>query len=211
MHAAGSGRSCVGCHNREALRSPCAGCHSAGSLAVLSRNSCAACHSTPAGYSDEEAENGSLLKLDKGAAAQLAGTVVAERGEKRAMAFDQNDIPEKVRMDGLSGEYAAAELEHRKIVNSMAEKQQGSRLARVFHSEKNTLCQGCHHNSPSSRTPPKCASCHGVGAQPVTGPPPLKAAYHQQCMTCHARIQQKPAATECADCHKPLGNQSRLP
>jgi len=83
------------------------------------------------------------------------------------------------------------------------EKQKDNRLAAAFHSDKATLCQGCHHNSPASKTPPKCVSCHPVAVKPTTdGQLALKAAYHQQCMTCHARMNQKPAATECADCHK---------
>jgi hypothetical protein len=210
MHAAESGRSCIGCHNRESAKPSCAGCHSKNSPAYPSAQSCPVCHSTPDGFSDAEAENGSLLKLTDEAAGQLAKAAVAARGEKRVTTPKQNDIPEKVQIGILSDEYKAVGIEHRKIVNSLAEKQKDSRLASVFHTEDTTLCQGCHHNSPSSMTPPRCVSCHGAGARSaLSGHPPLKVAYHRQCMTCHERMEQKPAATECAGCHEPRGKEGR--
>jgi hypothetical protein len=205
MHAAESRRSCIGCHNRESAKPSCAGCHSKNSPTYPSAQSCPVCHSSPAGFSDVEAENGSLLKLTNEAAGQLARAAVAARGEKRVAIPEQNDIPEKVQIGILSDEYQAAGLEHRKIINSLAEKQKGSRLAAVFHTEESTLCRGCHHNSPSSMTPPRCVSCHGTGVRTVNGHPSLKVAYHRQCMTCHERMEQKPAATECAGCHEPRG------
>ena len=79
-----------------------------------------------------------------------------------------------------------------------------SKLASYFHREPGTLCQGCHHNSPAAKKPPQCSSCHG---QPFDAKkldrPGLMAAYHQQCMDCHDKMQlEKPVATDCIACHK---------
>lgn len=205
MHKADSTRSCLGCHNQQKAKPECAGCHVTPAV-PLGQNSCAACHSTPPGMSDEAAENASLLTVSKEEAARLAKAAVAARESMRVTTFGQDAIPEMVRMDILAKEFAPSDLPHRKIVNTLVDKQKNSRLAAVFHAEEATLCQGCHHNTPPSKTPPRCVSCHGVNVPAVQGWLPLKAAYHQQCMTCHARMNQKPAETQCADCHKPRGN-----
>lgn len=201
MHRVTAERSCVGCHLQETRKPACIGCHAV-MPTKLSDASCASCHATPAGLSDEEAENGSLIGLAKDAAKPLADATVAAREHARVTTLERDAIPEKAVMGLLEDEYKPSELPHRKIVETLLDKQKDSRLAAAFHTEKTTLCQGCHHNSPASATPPKCAACHGVNAKAVTGRLPLKAAYHQQCITCHEGMQQKPLATECADCHK---------
>ena len=207
MHAAASKRSCIGCHAAETQKPSCAGCHAAPQQQAA-QSACAACHATPAGVSDADAENASLLKLDKESRTALAKATVAERGSARVSTLATADIPEKVTIGLLAKDYQPAELPHRKIVEALAEKQKDSRLAAVFHAEKTTLCQGCHHNSPPSKTPPKCVSCHGVDVTAATGAGarlPLAAAYHKQCMTCHASMAQKPLQDDCAGCHKPKG------
>ncbi len=104
----------------------------------------------------------------------------------------------------LSDKYEPSKLPHRKIINTLMAAIGDDKLAATFHTDKATVCAGCHHNSPVSKTPPKCASCHGKPFDPAKGDRPgLKAAYHQQCMGCHNRMKlEKPADTACAECHK---------
>ena len=213
MHKVSANRSCVGCHIQQTQQPSCIGCHS--TLPTrMSDNSCAACHVAPTPVqSVSDTEDGevltpkpvdplSLLHFGKDERKALAERMVAQREAKRFAAVDKNDVPETVRMGLLSNEYEPSDLPHRKIVDTLVAKQKDNRLAVVFHQDKATLCQGCHHNSPVSLTPPKCVSCHGQGLQQIDGLLSLKAAYHQQCMTCHEGMNQKPAAQECADCHK---------
>jgi hypothetical protein len=72
------------------------------------------------------------------------------------------------------------------------------------------MCQGCHHNSPASKNPPSCASCHAKPFDPATPDRPgLKAAYHGQCMSCHKAMGmtelkkggETSSATSCVVCH----------
>jgi hypothetical protein len=83
-----------------------------------------------------------------------------------------------------------------------------SPLANYFHSDSGTMCQGCHHNSPLSKTPPTCMSCHPkqVGKASFdareANRPGLLAAQHGQCMSCHKDMAVKPVATACLECHK---------
>jgi hypothetical protein len=82
-----------------------------------------------------------------------------------------------------------------------------SGLANAFHQNQQTLCMGCHHNSPASLTPPACAACHAVQVEgvpaPVTGVPDLKTAYHSQCMGCHQKMEiASVPSTDCQICHE---------
>ncbi len=207
MHDAQSSRSCVGCHAVETAKPSCAGCHSTMEKG-LTKDSCATCHSIPLGATAEQAETGGLIKASKEEKAALAARTVTAREHARVSTFADADIPETVTIGLLSKDYEPSKMPHRKIVKTLLDKQSQNKLAGVFHTEKATLCQGCHHNSPPSKTPPKCVSCHGVELKASPdGRPALKAAYHLQCMTCHAQMQQKPASSECADCHKTSGNQ----
>ncbi len=204
MHSPASKVSCVGCHNTAKQRPECLSCHATLPKNGLTKDSCLQCHTVPLGVSTQEAENGSLQKVSKERKTQLALETVSARSAQRATTYDLADIPDEVTIKGLSDEYEGVVLPHQKIVLNLMQKQSESRLAGVFHTDKATLCQSCHHHSPASKTPPKCASCHASGGAPmVAGLPVLKAAYHQQCMTCHATLKQRPAATECNDCHKP--------
>jgi DnaJ-class molecular chaperone len=79
-----------------------------------------------------------------------------------------------------------------------------NKLANYFHHEEGTVCQGCHHNSPAAKEPPKCVSCHG---KPFNAKDPFKpglmAAYHRQCMECHKAMGiKKPVSTDCTACHQ---------
>jgi hypothetical protein len=148
------------------------------------------------------------------AADPMAEALAARRGNALKLVAEK-DIPEKVVIKALADEYQPSELPHRKIVLTLARAVKDSPLAGAFHADPTTLCQGCHHNSPPSVKPPRCASCHG---KPFTdgGRPGLKAAYHNQCMGCHTAMgidqpaaanslgldKPTPAATDCTGCHK---------
>ena len=203
MHKADSNRSCIGCHNNEVKKPSCAGCHAA-MPARTSEKSCATCHATPVGFSNAQAEDGSLTKLSKEDKITVAAATVAARQEQRVEGISQADIPDTVTISVLSDKYEPSTFPHRKIVKSLMEKQKNNQLAAAFHTESTTLCQACHHNSPASKTPPKCVSCHAKAEGVATdGRPALKAAYHLQCMGCHTQMQQKPVETDCSGCHKP--------
>jgi hypothetical protein len=191
IHRASAQASCVGCHVGVQDRKECAGCHTA-----ISRKEgadlagCASCHRPlPAGSpADPKALATALLDAHR----PVTGTYPAE------------DIPEIVEIKSLSKQYEAARMPHRKIVQALVKPLADSRLAGAFHRDPGTICQGCHHNSPATRKPPACASCHG---RPFDGRnltrPGLQAAYHLQCMDCHRVMGvEKPAATDCTGCHK---------
>lgn len=206
MHKTDSRRSCVGCHLAETQQPACAGCHTV-IPEKLSATSCRSCHSIPVGMIAEQATPPSLLKLSKDEKKNFAEGAVLARESVKLSVPSQEEIPEKATIGVLANEYQPSEMPHRKIVNTLAEKQKDNRIAAIFHSEETTLCQGCHLFSPASKTPPRCVSCHPVAVTPARGGQlPLRAAYHQQCMTCHERMSQKPTTTECADCHKVRAN-----
>jgi len=195
-HLINSEKSCMGCHEMEKTAPRCAGCH----VFMEKRRkqadeACLKCHQEMA------PELQSLAREDEKRVAEMmvgARTYTAETYEKE-------DIPEKVVINVMAepdDRYEAVDLPHRKIVQKLTENIKDSKLAAYFHREKGTLCQGCHHNSPVSKKPPKCATCHG---KPFDDRAPLRpglmGAYHQQCMTCHAEMKlEKPAG--CTGCHK---------
>ena len=199
MHQIGTETSCMGCHQLQQRRhSSCAGCHvSIPANRQRSEAECLTCHMPPL---TEEAQT---------AAAGQSGTdpFAAELLASRTPVTDtygDEDVPEKVIINVLVDQYEPVELPHRKIVRTLVKNIRESKLAAYYHREEGTLCQGCHHNSPVSKKPPQCASCHGKPfdeKQPER--PGLKAAYHQQCMTCHEAMGiEKPAAVDCVGCHK---------
>jgi hypothetical protein len=207
MHSGTASQSCVGCHNIEKQDRSCAGCHAI-APARPPQQSCASCHATPAGVSPEVAESGYLLTIDKDSRRALAMMTVSGRDNKRVSTFSRDDIPETVTIGVLSDQYEPSMMPHGKIVDTLLEMQKTNRMAATFHMEEATLCQGCHHRSPPSKTPPKCVSCHAIeDKQPSANSLlTLRAAYHQQCISCHERMDQKPFANDCASCHKPRGN-----
>lgn len=201
MHSPTSERSCVGCHNQRTTQKDCAGCHSMIPEGRTSDASCATCHTgteTPV----DSAMLKTMSKDDK--AAMAAAMIEAEAAESETGIYDLAEVPEKVVIADIADRYEAAEFPHRKIIESMYAKVKTSNLAATFHTTQGTFCQGCHHNSPASKNPPRCASCHAGNFDAAKdGRPGLKAAYHQQCIGCHTAMElEKPAATACADCHK---------
>ncbi|SDB37408.1 Cytochrome c7 [Desulfonatronum thiosulfatophilum] len=232
MHSAQSTYSCVGCHNELKNDPSCAGCH-----AAMPRGteppaaSCAVCHVNPdttnrnnneaaQDYSDytemliPAQPNGRMpprepfvLPEDKEGRAVLAQQIIDRRPSKPLL-ISVEDIPDVVIIDVLADEYQPAELPHRKIILSMMEKMEDNSLATVFHETPVTMCQGCHHHSPLSATPPSCQTCHDQRS-PIgrVGRPGLLAAYHIQCMACHQEMElEKPVATDCYSCHKQKDN-----
>ncbi len=205
MHAKQSDRSCVGCHNTQKAKPECASCHGFVKTA-MAPNSCAACHSTPAGITDEQAQNGSLGKLSREERVNIGkATVAARTAPKQAVdgMMRLADVPEFVTIGHMTNEYEPVKMPHRQIIKALADAVGDNSLANSFHRSELSLCQGCHHNSPPSKTPPSCMSCHGQSMASPDGRPGLMAAYHQQCMGCHTRMKvAKPANTDCVGCHQ---------
>ena len=195
MHQVASQASCVGCHASRQSKPQCAGCHTLmGRTGQKTASSCAKCH--------VNITAGPELTEDKTAKINTAAMIMNTRA-KADTTFKIDDIPETVEIGVLASEYQASKFPHRKIVQKIMDGMKDSSMAAYFHSSPNAVCSGCHHNSPASANPPKCASCHGKVADWKDGAKPdLKTAYHQQCIGCHSEMGiQKPAATACAECH----------
>ncbi len=229
MHQTDSSRSCVGCHAVKQQDPSCAGCHAAMPASrVPAASSCAVCHVSPqpaaapvAVQQPEVGADGLLpvptqpvqaaekfeLPADKEARQALAARMVAERPTKPVLVA-VDDIPEKVTIGVLAKDYKPSEMPHRQIVLKMMENMKDDSLATVFHATPLSMCSGCHHNSPQSKNPPACQSCHGEPFQEGrSGRPGLLAAYHGQCMDCHKEMRlEKPAATDCTACHQTKDN-----
>jgi hypothetical protein len=193
MHRASATASCLGCHDGLQAEKSCAGCH-----ASMPRKDspelagCVSCHMPKPAAATPQTE-------PKAMAAMLL-----EARKPVTATYSDEDIPETVEIKSLSKQYASVKLPHRKIVQTLVKNIRDNKLAGTFHRDPGTICQGCHHNSPLSKKPPACASCHG---QPFDGrnlfKPGLQAAYHLQCMECHKDMGiEKPAATNCTGCHK---------
>ena len=196
MHANQTQKSCVGCHAQAQQDRNCAGCHDALPRKTLNNLNCKSCHNVdPAPM--ESFPNDTAQKM---ALAQSA------LNAKTSLPVLPNivDIPETVTIGVMADQYEAVSLPHGKIIRSLAEGMDNNKMARFFHHEPATMCMGCHHNSPASTKPPKCASCHGEAFK--TGDderPGLMGAYHGQCLSCHQIMQiEEPKATDCVACHK---------
>ncbi|MBI9080309.1 MAG: class III cytochrome c [Pseudodesulfovibrio sp.] len=203
MHQVTNMQGCIGCHkSKQEEKQVCAGCHSQmAEVKAPSKTSCAKCHdeSLKAFYVDG-------VVPEKEVVAAKAAEVLAGR-DMKVVTITTEDIPENVVIGTLSDKYEPGKLPHRKIVQRLIKDMQGDSLAGYFHGQETLMCQGCHHKSPASKTPPKCSSCHGTPFDPATpNKPGLKAAYHGQCMSCHTAMKlEKPVNTTCDDaegCHK---------
>jgi len=199
MHRLDVNMSCLGCHDLNQRDPKCAGCH-----AGISRtrqqdpDACKACHMgdvTQVSESIQYTEEKDLV------------TRVLDARDPVAHTFAESDVPETVEMKALMDQYGPVKLPHRRIVKALSDNIKDNRLARYFHQDENTLCQGCHHHSPAAKKPPGCGSCHG---RPFDERDPFKpglmAAYHRQCMECHEAMGiEKPVATNCVACHQKKG------
>ncbi|MFO7717731.1 MAG: cytochrome c3 family protein, partial [Desulfohalobium sp.] len=181
MHTPQSERSCIGCHAQEQKQPECAGCH-ANPVKQPEQESCDQCHTTPKGPNGQTLDMKDLAEMPQEKLEQMAADAL-ESQPRAETTYAEKDIPEEVTIDIMAEEYKPATFPHRKIVNKLMQGIKDSDLATAMHSGNNTVCASCHHNSPASKNPPKCASCHGKPFNPDTPQRPgLKAAYHQQCM-----------------------------
>lgn len=194
MHRKDATQSCIGCHKAKQKAPECAGCHAAmGSWKKPQDQSCKTCHmKPPAG--DMKGDRAAMEAMAKG----MLDSRVMDKGPVPA-----SDIPEKVVIDKLKNQYEAVEFPHGKIVRKMISDISRNNLAGVFHNEKETVCQGCHHNSPAATRPPQCSSCHGRAFEDGNQfKPGLSGAYHQQCIQCHFEMKIKtPESRDCTSCH----------
>lgn len=196
MHGARDNASCIRCHDRAKTAATCAGCHGQLPKKNFTDADCRLCH-------DVDLTPGAPALQKEDAAVRLAAGHVAARAKWRK-AVAKADIPQTVRITAMADQYQGAVLPHGKIVQALADNLGDSALARHFHGESTTLCQGCHHHSPPSLKPPRCASCHGAPfAGDAENRPGLMGAYHGQCMGCHEKMGiAKPAANDCTACHQ---------
>jgi len=197
MHQMGTENTCMGCHEIKQDDKKCAGCH-----VFMQRtrkkeaSSCLKCH-----MKQPEVSDPGNAQLSEKQLAAVAGTMLKAR-KSVTDTFGDEDIPEKVVIRDMVNKYGPAEFPHRKIVHTLLDNIRNNKLANYFHSEKGTVCQGCHHNSPVSQKPPRCGNCHGKPFDDKNMFKPGKmGAYHIQCMGCHKEMGlEKPVS--CTDCHK---------
>ncbi|QJB56851.1 sulfate respiration complex hexadecaheme cytochrome HmcA [Pseudodesulfovibrio sp. zrk46] len=203
MHLKSNMEGCIGCHTaKQEEKAVCAGCHAMmAETKAPSKESCAKCHveSLATLYVDGKAPEKEVMMA-------AASSALAERNME-VMTIADSDIPEEVIIGSLSDKFEASKLPHRKIVKRLLADMKGDKMAGYFHGQDALMCAGCHHNSPISKTPPKCGSCHNKPFDPARPDMPgLKAAYHGQCMGCHTAMKlEKPSNTTCNDaegCHK---------
>lgn len=196
--------SCVSCHVKQTTMRDCAGCH--GHLVRNARQKdswCAVCHTISPAMSKEQLAKGIVNKLPQRQNEQLAEETALAR--KQTKYWSPLMGPYKVKIDALANKYEPCYFNHRHHVASLMERIEKNQLAGAFHTEPGTVCVTCHHNSPASANPPKCASCHNKDLDWLTpARPKLMAAYHLQCMNCHKDMKvARPRNTDCATCHKP--------
>jgi hypothetical protein len=194
MHQVDTGRSCRGCHLTQQNDKNCVGCHGfMGAGRGNTETSCSPCHikSVPEKWTSSDPDQEKVVAAGMlRSRSPVAGT------------YSQEDIPDTVVIKNLSNQYEAVDFPHRRIINALVGNIKDNKLAAYFHTQQGTMCQGCHHNSPVSKKPPRCENCHG---KPFDAQYPLKpgimGAYHLQCMGCHKEMgMEKPAG--CTDCHK---------
>ncbi len=202
--------SCVSCHVENLKQRECAGCHSIIPNPPRTEQYCASCHDVSYNMTAEQFAQGIKGELDPAENEALAAETVWYRKSKIAGSkpIPASEIPNKVKIDGLSDEYEANIFNHRRHYTSLLKRIGDNKLAAAFHTDPTTLCAACHHESPPSKTPPKCVNCHSPTIDKENpGRPALKAAYHLQCMGCHDGMQvARPLNTSCTTCHKERAN-----
>ena len=190
MHKQDSTRSCIGCHKEVTKSSDCAGCHFQAPAKKNNSDSCKTCHTL---------QQAQLQSMKPG---KVAKKTLADLSS-HYKPVQEDKIPEKIVIDVLSNDYLPVQFPHRKMIQAIFLRVEKSDMAKAFHTDQAGLCMGCHHNSPKTLEPPKCASCHSKNGPSPDGRPGLKGAYHVQCITCHQKMDVKTmAATDCAKCHE---------
>lgn len=196
MHTSASNQSCIGCHSAAQQAQNCAGCHISMPDKAFAEQECSLCHRI-------DRQTLGPWPMSQESKNDIAAAAFAESGDDDTKITD-DQIPEKVVINVLEDKYEGAQFPHRQIFRSLESRIADHRMAGHFHTQPTTLCSGCHHNSPASLQPPKCASCHGDAFKgSPDGRPGLMGAYHGQCIKCHQVMDIKePAATDCGKCHK---------
>ncbi len=198
MHKINSTRSCIGCHNERKQENNCAGCHAPmGKTNKMKEDACIKCHSVPVQNIPNTPNPDGEIVL-----ARSALRSALRSGQKMDNVYKKDDIPKIVTIKSLSKKYEAVQFPHRQVVNAIENRIKDNSLSDYFHNGKETICQGCHHNSPTSVKPPQCESCHSKQWNEDTPlKPGILGAYHQQCMGCHKKMDiKKPIG--CTECHK---------
>jgi len=180
-HEETSAWSCIGCHETEKKKPDCAGCHHIMKTG-LNESACDTCHT------------GTLESLDN-------ATKIAPPAE-----LYPEDMDQEMEISILENEYKPAKLTHEEIVKKLSDISDNSTLARHFHTEKTTICQGCHHLGPveEKKNPPQCSTCHTARKEPERKVPTLLGAYHQQCLGCHKQMggTEEEMPQSCSGCHE---------
>lgn len=200
MHTLDAEQSCMGCHNIKQHEKKCAGCHVfLEKSRRLESESCMQCHNATLPEASAEGQAGAAPS--KEAMNAIAAEIIQSRKAVTGT-YNDEDIPEKLVIKELANKYKPVKFPHRKIVRKLVDDLKDSKLANYFHLEKGTVCQGCHHNSPPAKKPPRCGNCHGMPFDEKNPfRPGIMGAYHQQCMGCHEVMGiEKPMG--CTECHK---------
>ena len=179
-HDETSSHSCVGCHERRKSRPDCAGCHQNMRRGLI-RSACSGCH------------NGSLEELDK----------VVNLPDPKELIPD--GMKDEMAIGKIENEYGPSEFPHLEIVEKLTRISNESPLARHFHTDKMTICSGCHHlGSLEKAGIPPCSTCHTIRNEPSSGIPTLMGAYHEQCVGCHKQMDPKGQEypQNCVGCHQ---------
>jgi len=192
MHHEDARQSCIGCHNVNKKAKECAGCHSRKPKKALNEEPCLTCHIP------WPVQNMTIKPSDEKG---FAKTLLVSR-KTDANAFKESDIPKTVVIKEMINKYGEVQFPHGKIIRALRAGTDKSKLAKAFHRSANTVCQGCHHNTPVSKTPPKCGHCHGQPFNEINPfIPGQMGAYHRQCIGCHTEMGiKKPMG--CTECHK---------
>jgi hypothetical protein len=206
MHSLSSRASCLGCHSRQQAAANCAGCHNHISKSCRPEDaSCRQCHllsaetAIPGGATPSQ-----ICALKPAQKTALAETLLKARNLNPGT-YALEDLPETVEIKDLANRFQPSEFTHRQHLAALLKGIKGNTLAEYFHRDPDAICQGCHHYSPPAKEPPRCSNCHS-GENLLareSNRPALLAAFHRQCMNCHADMRlEKPAATACSECHQ---------
>ena len=175
-HKKNSAWSCNGCHERQKAQEMCAGCHLVMRMQVQDKQFCVVCHTGP---------------IQQSQAAPPLGSPDA---------IIPDNAKEEMTIGTLEQQYDPAKFPHLKIIKKLTNIFNENRLARQFHRQPETLCMGCHHNSPvePKSSPPACVNCHKptFDSQDLSRPR-LVAAYHLQCLGCHEKMNLEQTCTAC--------------
>jgi hypothetical protein len=188
-HKVSSPLSCVGCHEVEKSKSDCAGCHQFLPRGLV-QDSCSGCHS------------GSLERLQRHEKLPPPESLIPE------------NVHDKIEIGRIEEAYQPAAMPHLAMARKLTEISKRSTLASYFHTERMTVCAGCHHLGPleAKASLPSCATCHTTRHEPTSGTPTLLGAYHQRCLGCHHRMDPGGRAMPqtCTGCHAEKSSQARL-